>query len=184
VTQTLTAMNDKVFLGPAKSNRSRRTVALDTNTVAALRSHHALQAAERLAAGGARGDGSHDFVFRAPDGLALHPDRFTAAFKRHVAESGLPPLRGPHGLRHTWATLALKAGVHPKVVSERLGHSTIAVTIDTYSHVAPGLDATAADTVAAQIFGPGGTAKPARPRVLEVADVNLPIGDHPKRGQK
>jgi len=168
VTQTLTTMNDQVFLGPAKSNRSRRNVALDADTVAALRSHRALQAAERLTVGGAW-DGSHDLVFRAQDGQPLHPDRFTAAFKRHVAGSGLPPLRGPHGLRHTWATLALKAGVHPKVVSDRLGHSTIAITIDTYSHVAPSLDATAADTVAAQIFGSAGIARSGRP---------APAGDH------
>jgi integrase len=64
-------------------------------------------------------------------------------------------LRGPHNLRHTWATLALKAGVHPKIVSDRLGHATIAVTIDTYSHVTPSMDADAADLVAASIFGGG-----------------------------
>lgn len=70
-----------------------------------------------------------------------------------MAETKLPALRGPHNLRHTWATLALNAGMHPKVVSDRLGHATIAVTIDTYSHVAPSLDAAAADSVAANIFG-------------------------------
>jgi integrase len=69
-----------------------------------------------------------------------------------MRESGLPPLRGPHDLRHTWASLALAAGVHPKVVSDRLGHSTIAITIDTYSHVIPSLDADAAATVAAELF--------------------------------
>ena len=62
-------------------------------------------------------------------------------------------LRGPHGLRHTWATLALQAGIHPKVVSERLGHSTISITLDTYSPVMPGLDVEAANVVAAKIFG-------------------------------
>lgn len=65
---------------------------------------------------------------------------------------GLPELRGPHSLRHTWATLAFEAGVHPKVVSERLGHSTIAITLDTYSHVVEGMDADAATRVADQIF--------------------------------
>src|SRR3546814_15756376 len=62
-------------------------------------------------------------------------------------------LRGPHDLRHTWASLALAAGVHPKVVSDRLGHSTIAITIDTYSHAIPSLDADAAAIVASKPFG-------------------------------
>ena len=153
VSQTLTTINDDVFLGPTKTDRSRRNVALDLATVAALRTHKAPQASERLALGDLWVP-SYNLVFCKEDGTPLHPDRFTAAFKRHVRDAGLPTLRGPHSLRHTWATLALKAGVHPKVVSDRLGHSTIAVTIDTYSHVAPSLDSSAADTAAAQIFGP------------------------------
>jgi integrase len=83
----------------------------------------------------------------------MHPDYVTRHFKTLVRRSGLPPLRGPHDLRHTWASLALAAGVHPKVVSDRLGHSTIAITIDTYSHAIPSLDADAAATVAGQLFG-------------------------------
>jgi hypothetical protein len=58
------------------------------------------------------------------------------------------PYLSVHRLCHTWATLALQAGVHPKVVQERLGHSTIAITLDIYSHVNPAMDAEAADTVA------------------------------------
>jgi integrase len=54
-----------------------------------------------------------------------------------------------HGLRHTWATLALQAGIHPKIVQERLGHAQISVTLDTYSHVTPAMDRAAATTVAA-----------------------------------
>ena len=76
-----------------------------------------------------------------------------------VKAAGLPTLRGPHNLRHTWATLALKAGVHPKIVSDRLGHATIAVTVDIYSHVTPSMDADAADLVAASIFSGGKAAK-------------------------
>lgn len=67
----------------------------------------------------------------------------------------MTPIRGPHDLRHTWATLALKAGVHPKVVSDRLGHSTISITLDIYSHVTPSLDADAANAVASAIFAQG-----------------------------
>ena len=58
-----------------------------------------------------------------------------------------------HGLRNSWATLALKAGVHPKVVQERLGHSTIGITLDVYSHVLRSLETDAADRVAALILG-------------------------------
>lgn len=58
-----------------------------------------------------------------------------------------------HDLRHGWATMALAAGVHPKVVQERLGHSSISITLDTYSHVSPALHGEAAETVAALVFG-------------------------------
>jgi integrase len=64
-----------------------------------------------------------------------------------VKRSGLPRIR-LHDLRHTWATLALQAGVHPKVVSERLGHGSIAITLDTYSHAIPALESDAAELVA------------------------------------
>jgi integrase len=136
VAQTLTTIGDKVFLGPTQTSRSRRNVALDADTVAALRAHRSRQRAERLAVGARRVD-RQGLVFAEVHGSPLHPDRFTAALKRHVRDGGLPELRGPHGLRHAWETLALLAGVHPKVVSDRVGHATIAVTIDTYSHVMP-----------------------------------------------
>jgi integrase len=157
ISQTLQSVQHRIVFTTTKTNRSRRTVALDPTTVEVLKVYRTRQLEERLAVGSAW-QGSHDLVFCLEDGSPLHPQSFTRQFKRHVTEAGLPELRGPHNLRHTWATLALKAGVHPKVVSDRLGHSTIAITIDTYSHVAPGLDEDAANTVAASIFG---DAKPA-----------------------
>jgi integrase len=66
--------------------------------------------------------------------------------------AGLPPIRF-HYLRHTHATLALQAGVHPKVVSERLGHSTVAMTLDIYSHAVPALQHDAAATIADLVSG-------------------------------
>ncbi|MFL5835069.1 MAG: tyrosine-type recombinase/integrase [Solirubrobacteraceae bacterium] len=57
-----------------------------------------------------------------------------------------------HGLRHTWASLALQAGINPKVVSERLGHTTVSFTLDTYSHVMPGMQEDAAARVASLVF--------------------------------
>jgi integrase len=128
-----------------KSGRSR-SVALDAGTVDALRAHRKAQAAERLALGPAYVDS--DLVFCREDGEALRPRSFSRAFDRHVATAELPRIR-LHDLRHTWATLALSAGVHPKIVSERLGHATIAITLDTYSHVSPGMQQDAAETVAA-----------------------------------
>ena len=81
-----------------------------------------------------------------------HPDRVSRTFDRIVADVGLPRIR-LHDLRHSYASLALKAGVHPKIVSERLGRSTIAITLDLYSHVALGLDADAAKLIASRIYG-------------------------------
>lgn len=73
-------------------------------------------------------------------------------FRDTVATSQLPRIR-LHDLRHTYATLALQSGVHPKIVSERLGHSTIALTLDVYSHALPTLQEQAAQKVADLIFG-------------------------------
>jgi integrase len=84
-----------------------------------------------------------NYVFSNVDGTALHPDRVSESFARLISRSKLPHIR-LHDLRHTMATLMLKNGEHPKIVSERLGHSTIGVTIDTYSHLVPGLQEGAA----------------------------------------
>jgi integrase len=96
----------------------------------------------------------NDLVFCRRDGERVHPDWFTRYFVRWEGKLDVLQIRGLHDLRHTWATLALKAGVHPKVVSDRLDHSTIAITLDIHSHVSPTLDADAANTVASQILGP------------------------------
>ena len=94
---------------------------------------------------------------RRQDGVPLLADYITRAFREAVARTDLPRIR-LHDLRHGWASLALAAGVNPKVVSERLGHATVAFTLDTYSHVAPGLQEDAAERVALAIglqSGPG-----------------------------
>lgn len=133
-------------LGAPKTRSGYRQVELDSRTINVLRAHRARQAEERLLLG------EHwlttDFVFTRPDGRPTHPKLVSQQFRRLVSRHGLPPLP-VHGLRHTWATLALQAGVHPKVVQERLGHSQISVTLDTYSHVTPAMDREAATTVAA-----------------------------------
>ena len=90
-------------------------------------------------------------LFVWPDGRPLHPDTITALFHKHCAAAGLPRIR-LHDVRHSYATAALKAGISPKIISERLGHSTAAFTLQTYTHVIPGMDEAAANTVAALIL--------------------------------
>jgi integrase len=80
-----------------------------------------------------------ELVFTGPDGTAVHPERFSDWFRQHVRAAGLPRIR-LHDVRHSYASAELAAGVPAKVVSERLGHANIAITMDTYSHVLPGLD--------------------------------------------
>jgi integrase len=150
IVQTLTAVNGEAVIGPTKTSRSRRTVYVDPQTVSVLREHRKRQREERLVAGPAW-DTTTDLVFRDQAGGLAHPDWFSREFRRVVAASGSTPIR-LHDLRHTYATLALKAGVHPKVVSERLGHATVGITLDLYSHVTPAIARDAANVVADRIF--------------------------------
>jgi len=92
-------------------------------------------------------------VFARPEGSPIHPQALSDRFDKLVGSSGLPRIR-LHDLRHTRATLAVKAGVQVKIVSERLGHSSVAFTIDVYQHVLPGMQAEAAEVFAALIAGP------------------------------
>jgi integrase len=128
-----------------KSGRGR-AVALDLGTVVTLREYRKRQLEERLVWGAAYADGG--YVFCREDGMPYSPDYVTRAFRKAVKRAGVPRIR-LHDLRHTWASLALAAGVNPKVVSERLGHATVSFTLDTYSHVMPGLQEDAAARVAA-----------------------------------
>ena len=149
IRQTVVTVNHEVQLGTPKTAKGRRSVSLDRVTVA-LREHRKTQNAERLLIGSGWRD--NDLVFCKVDGTPLHPERFSREFTRRVTRLGLPMIR-LHDLRHGWATMALAAGVHPKVVQERLGHSSISITLDTYSHVSPALHGEAAETVAALVFG-------------------------------
>jgi len=83
-----------------------------------------------------------DLIFSDLEGQPINPNTVTPALSKIAKRAGLN-LR-LHDLRHTHATMMLKAGVHPKIVSERLGHATVAFTLDTYSHVVPGLQEAAA----------------------------------------
>jgi integrase len=132
-----------------KTPRSRRSVSLDPVTVEELARHRRRQAKERLAAGA---QPVRDYVFTHPSSFPLQPQNVSQAFGNLARAAGLPIIR-LHDLRHTSASLALSAGIHPKVVSERLGHSTVQLTLDLYSHVAEGIHEGAADELGAVIFG-------------------------------
>ena len=124
-----------------KSRYSRRTVALPPSLALLLRRRKAEQEAQGELLGKRATDS--DLVFAYVDGSPLDPSTVSHAFAKTVREAGVPHIRF-HDLRHSHATLMLSAGVHPKVVSERLGHSSVAFTLDTYSHVLPGLQEQAA----------------------------------------
>lgn len=135
-------------LGAPKTASGRRTIALDATCVAALRKHRAAQNAERLRLGPAWED--HGFVFTNALGGPLHVNALVSRFERLIVAAGVRRIRF-HDLRHTCATLALIQGIHPKIVQERLGHANVAMTLDRYSHVTPGLQREAADTMAAAL---------------------------------
>jgi len=140
-----------VYRSP-KTAKGRRMIALSPSAALVLREHREKQGAERVMLGIPLAD--DDLVFSQPDGRPLLPDTVTRAWINLVRRCGLKGVR-LHDARHSHASLMLKQGVHPKIVQERLGHSSIAVTLDTYSHVAPGLQQAAAEGFD-ELVSPGG----------------------------
>ncbi|MGH2756028.1 MAG: tyrosine-type recombinase/integrase [Actinomycetota bacterium] len=143
VRQTVIEVSGKIVLSTPKTARGRRVIALDPGTAIEL----------RPLAAGARNE---SLLFHR-NGEPLEPSQVSHGFARLVKRSGLPWIR-LHDLRHTHATLALEAGVHPKIVSERLGHSTVSFTLDVYSHAIRHLQTEAAEKIAGLIRGDGGLA--------------------------
>lgn len=127
-----------------KSKSGRRSVVLTDDAIRELKAWRKRQAQEKLLMGEAYQD--NGLVFCKEDGTPLDPREFTKRFQRLLEKAGLPKVR-LHDLRHTHASLLLARGVHPKVVQERLGHSSITITLDLYSHLAPGLQEAAAATL-------------------------------------
>jgi integrase len=130
-----------VFRSP-KTDKGRRTIALPPSAFLLLKEHRGKQVKERAMLGLQLTDDA--LVFSHPDGKPLLPDTVTHAWIKLVRRTGLREIR-LHDARHSHASLMLKQGIHPKIVQERLGHSGIAITLDTYSHVAPGLQQAAAE---------------------------------------
>jgi integrase len=135
--------------GPPKSSRSRRTIALDADTVAALRAHREAQLLERAFAGEAYVDA--DLVFANELGGSIRPQRLTEWFGKRRKAAGIPT-GTLHVLRHTAATLALTEGVPVHIVATRLGDDPNTV-LSTYAHLLPQSDELAAERVAALLAG-------------------------------
>ena len=142
VTRSLHHLRDGsyVFTEP-KSARSRRTIALSPSAILTLKEHKERQALDRAMLGIPLRD--DDLVFSTLEGKPLRPNTVSRAWTMLAARAGVKVIR-LHDARHTHASLMLKAGIHPKIVQERLGHASIQITLDTYSHVAPGLQEAAA----------------------------------------
>ena len=151
VRRSRTSVGYEVIEDAPKSRKSVRTVDLDPETVAVLKRWQTKQRKVEKIAWGA-GWADSELVFSRADGTGLHPHQVADAFDAAVKRSKLPPVRF-HDLRHGWATIALRAGVSPKIVSERLGHASVGFTLDVYAHATPGWQAEAAATVADLVFG-------------------------------
>lgn len=142
VRQTVVSHHYVIAMSEPKTARGRRVIALDAHTVAALAIYKNERSPER--------DDELLFCYRTK--TPLNPIDISKRFVRLSKCAGLRRIR-LHDLRHTHATLALQAGIHPKIVSERLGHSTIAFTLDIYSHAIPHLQKEAATEIATLVLG-------------------------------
>ena len=129
-----------IFRAP-KSAKGHRMVSLSPSATMLLQEHKNKQITQRAILGISQKD--DDLVFSDLEGRPLLPDTVTHVWIKLVRRTGLKGIR-LHDARHTHASLMLKQGVHPKIVQERLGHASIQITLDTYSHVAPGLQESAA----------------------------------------
>jgi integrase len=146
---------EEIIVGDTKTSQAR-TVDVDPGTLAALKAHKATMGTLSLAL--ARDDA---YVLANLDGSVRHPERFSRRFvaavvaaRKELGEDGLSKIR-LHDLRHTHASLLLKAGVPVKVVSERLGHANAMITLGVYAHVMPGMQAEAAAKFGALLSGTG-----------------------------
>ncbi len=147
VRQALVSIAYEVEISDVKTGTGRRTIDLDAVTVDVLRAWR-IQRAEEKGGVDPKGD---ELVFVKPDGSWIHPQSFSQVLDRKVAKLDVPTI-SLHDLRHTHATLLLKAGIPVKVVSERLGHANVAFTMAIYQHVLPGMQAEAAATFAGLVY--------------------------------
>jgi integrase len=149
VDQQILSVDYEASVAAVKTSNSRRTIDLDPRSVAVLKTWRRDQLEQQMSAG-VRSDG--DFVFTRADGGPIHPDFFSQSWGKLMRDSESRRIR-LHDLRHTHASILLKANVPVKVVSERLGHSSPAFTMTVYQHVLPGMQADAALAFGDAVFG-------------------------------
>ena len=142
VVQSVQRLNTGEFIvQEPKTASGRRTIALSPASCLVLREHREKQEADATLLG--RQLAEDDLVFSHPDGSPRDPSTLTLAFRRLTRRVGLDGVR-LHDLRHTMASLYLEQGVNPKTVAERLGHASVTITLDLYSHCLPGVQEAAA----------------------------------------
>lgn len=153
VRQTLISVAYEITITTPKSHNAR-VIDIDPETAEVMRRHRKQQQEEHTAAGVELSDSC--LIFGKPNGDTIHPDVISQTFDKRVARVGVRRIRF-HDLRHTHATIGLRAGVPVKVMSERLGHSTPAFTLQQYAHVIPGMQAEAAEAIARMVAEPDST---------------------------
>lgn len=144
VVATLQRVNDHLEFVDPKTDRARRTIALPDFVVEALAKHRMEQTKRRLLLGKAWED--NDVVVDRGDGRPMDPAEMSRLFTKIARAAGATGVR-LHDMRHAFATMLLVSGVHPKVVSEALGHTSVGFTMDTYQHVLPSMQAEAARAI-------------------------------------
>jgi integrase len=144
VSRSLHHLRDRSYMfAQPKSAKSRRTIALSPSSILILKDHRDRQEGIRAMLGvSLKGEES---VFSTPEGKPLRPSIVSRAWTALASRAGVRVIR-LHDARHTHASLMLKQGVHPKIVQGRLGHASVQITLNTYSHVAPGLQEAAAES--------------------------------------
>jgi len=152
VVRSLRRVNGRWCFADTKRSRSRRPIKLQNWIVGLLRELQMKTLREQGTSN--RCPEAIDLVFKTVSGHPINADGLAKTFKSMLELAGLPTIR-LYDLRHTAATLALAAGVSPKVVSEQLGHASTAFTLDTYAHVLPHMQDEAAAKVEAMLFGQG-----------------------------
>lgn len=148
INKALSTGRNKLFIGEPKTHKSRRSIPVTPDTITALKAHKAHIAEQRIKVAEYWED--RNLVF--PNELGDYSDQgkiSTNHFKSILRKAGLPERTRVYDLRHTSATLLMAANTHPKIVSERLGHSTTNLTLDTYSHVSPGMQEQVVQTLGA-----------------------------------
>lgn len=136
VQKTLYKMKGQYLLSEPKTRNSIRTIYIDDDIIRVLRKQRVKQNLEKLKHGGVYKE--HNMVFAQESGEFVMPTAVNSLFNRYINQLKFPHIRF-HDLRHTHATILLQMDVNPKIVSERLGHSSVKITLDTYSHVLPSM---------------------------------------------